>query len=261
MITHIDFVEGADMYRADLQRAHCISLPLQSGSENPGCYYAEDPEFSIIQAGDFIGNVAAGGPVNHRRIHLSPHGNGTHTECYGHISREEVSIHKALNQSFALCRLLSIQAEKRGQDEQITLAAFQAALGTSALPPAIAIRSLPNGDFKKTKSYSGSNPPYLEAALAHYLAEHQVMHLLVDLPSVDPEVDGGALAAHKAFWNFPAAPRKHATITELIYAPPHIKDGLYVVHLQIAPLVLDASPSRIFLHPVQTLTHVQISTL
>jgi arylformamidase len=32
-----------------------------------------------------------------------------------------------------------------------------------------------------------------------------VRHLLVDLPSVDREEDGGVLAAHHAFWDFPAS--------------------------------------------------------
>ena len=69
-------------------------------------------------------------------------------------------------------------------------------------------------------------------------------HLLLDLPSVDPEHDGGALAAHKAFWGLPDRPRHGATITELIAVPDTAEDGLYLLNLQTAALENDASPSR-----------------
>ena len=69
-------------------------------------------------------------------------------------------------------------------------------------------------------------------------------HLLLDLPSVDREEDEGALAAHKAFWNFEQGMRKDMTITELIYVPDSIADGNYFLNLQIASLKTDASPSK-----------------
>ena len=34
----------------------------------------------------FTGSVAEGGSVNFRNIAFNPHGNGTHTECLGHIT-------------------------------------------------------------------------------------------------------------------------------------------------------------------------------
>jgi hypothetical protein len=76
------------------------------------------------------------------------------------------------------------------------------------------------------------------------LADKDVEHLLIDLPSVDKEKDGGELLAHRAFWNFEGKMRKQATITELIYVPNNIKDGTYFLNLQVAPFENDASPSR-----------------
>ena len=74
--------------------------------------------------------------------------------------------------------------------------------------------------------------------------ENNVQHLLLDLPSVDREEDAGQLLAHHAFWQYPAQPRREATITELIFVPDEVADGLYLLNIQITSLELDASPSK-----------------
>ena len=86
---------------------------------------------------------------------------------------------------------------------------------------------------------------------AQYLVNKGVDHLLIDLPSVDREKDGGALLCHKVFWNFDGKLRKHATITELIYVPNTVKDGTYFLNLQVAPFENDASPSRPVLYKIE----------
>jgi len=83
------------------------------------------------------------------------------------------------------------------------------------------------------------------------MASVGIEHLLLDLPSVDRESDGGALAAHRAFWRYPDAPRMEATITEFIYVPDAVVDGLYYLNLQVAPFENDASPSRPVLYPIE----------
>jgi hypothetical protein len=113
------------------------------------------------------------------------------------------------------------------------------------------IRTLPNNTSKLSKRYSGTNPIYLDAGAAEYIRECGIEHLLIDLPSIDKEEDGGALLAHRAFWDFPSAPRKNASITELIFVPNEIKDGIFLLNLQIAPIELDASPSRPVIYPLE----------
>ena len=71
-----------------------------------------------------------------------------------------------------------------------------------------------------------------------------INHLLTDLPSVDREEDGGKLLAHKAFWKYPEDIRRSATITELVYVPDVVTDGLYLLNVQITSLEVDASPSK-----------------
>ena len=77
------------------------------------------------------------------------------------------------------------------------------------------------------------------------LNQNGIEHLLVDLPSVDREEDQGRLSAHKAFWGMETGPlRINSTITELIYVPDEIPDGLYLLNLQVMNLANDAAPSR-----------------
>ena len=46
------------------------------------------------------------------------------------------------------------------------------------------------------------------------------------------------------------AGRDECTITELIYVPNEIKDGLYLLQIQIASLEIDASPSKPVLYEI-----------
>jgi len=75
-----------------------------------------------------------------------------------------------------------------------------------------------------------------------------VKHLLVDIPSVDKEIDGGTLAFHHAFWNVPEQPITNRTITELIYVPNEVEDGHYILELQVSNFDNDAAPSRPLLY-------------
>ena len=78
----------------------------------------------------------------------------------------------------------------------------------------------------------------------HWIVEQEIRHLLLDLPSVDREEDDGLLLAHKAFWQYPATIRQNCTITEMIYVDNAVKDGVYLLNIQIASFELDVSPSK-----------------
>jgi kynurenine formamidase len=112
---------------------------------------------------------------------------------------------------------------------------------------ALVIRTLPNGKDKTTRNYSKSEPPYIAADAMKHIVKLGVQHLLVDFPSVD-KVDDPKLTAHRIFW----AKDAHAkTITELIYVPDRVKDGAYLLNLQVAPFDADAAPSRPVLYKVK----------
>jgi kynurenine formamidase len=223
-----------------------ISLPLTSGPEQVNCFWAEPVQVETITVGDFVGSVAQGGSTNYQRVHLTPHGNGTHTECYGHISPDPAAtLDKCLHRFLFVSQVVSVTPQPQSNGDLVVLAEdVMTQLDVHNLPEALVLRTLPNLESKRTAQYSGTNPTYLEPTLTEFLAQHGVEHLLLDLPSVDREEDGGALLSHHAFWQYPSNPRTHATITELIFVPDAVPDGWYLLNLQVTSLALDASPSK-----------------
>ncbi len=230
-------------YTANLESPIDVSIPMQSGMENPNAFHIPFPRFEPIRVGDFVGSVAQGSGANCENLFINAHGNGTHTECIGHITPHRISVNDTLTSFFFTCQLLSVQPETlENGDYIITPKAIEGKLISGI--EALMLRTLPNSTQKLTQHYSGNNPCYLSPELTAMIAAAGVSHLLVDLPSVDREEDGGAMLAHKAFWKYPDKPRMEATITELIYVPTEVKDNIYLLNIQIASLQTDASPSK-----------------
>lgn len=227
-----------------------MSLSFGPGGDNPSAFHIPDASIAPIRIGDFVGSVAAGSGANCDIVNYCPHGNGTHTECLGHISPDHESVNQMPIPAFMSAQLISMPVEQKDGDNILPLWAIKAVklLKTDA----IIIRSLPNGDWKRGHQWSGINPCYFEAEILRFLRECGYQHLLTDLPSVDREEDGGALAGHHLWWDFPAHPRKNASITELIYVPDTCEDGLYMLNLQVAPVEDDAAPSRPIIFPLRT---------
>ena len=212
------------------------------------CFYAPALIKEPYQEGDFIGSVKAGAPVNFYNLFINPHGQGTHTESLGHITVDQESVDQQLQKFHFISQLVSVELEEQGEDKVLTLDSFKDAF-KGELPESIIIRTLPNNDGKKNADYSGTNPPYVGKALMQYWVENGVRHLLLDLPSVDREVDQGLLQAHHIFWNVENgkakdASRSDCTITELVYIPDHIHDGLYLLNIQVPSINCDAVPSK-----------------
>ena len=240
-----------EFYQVDLKEPIDISIPLIPGADAPNCFWAPVFDASPVVAGDWIGDVNQGGGVNFKNVRINPHGNGTHTECVGHISSEQVNINSVLKNFHFVARLISVYPEKQENgDKVITLSQIKTIIDQE-VPEAIIIRTLPNGSEKKRRIYSGTNPPYIENQAIEYLINKGVIHLLVDLPSVDREEDGGKLLAHKAFWKYPENIDTEKTITELVFIENVIPDGVYLLNLQIASFELDVSPSKPVLYKMK----------
>ena len=220
-----------------------ISIPLSNQPDNVSAWYVNPPKFEPVVMGDWIGDVNKGGSVNFRNIYFNPHGHGTHTECVGHISKENFTINQCLRRFVFTAELITVTPELTTEGAYISKVHLEHAIKHKDID-AIIIRTLPNDDVKIHRQYSNTNPPYLHHDAAAYLVQMGIAHLLIDLPSVDPEQDGGKLLAHHVFWQYPENTRTEATITELIYVPDHVKDGKYILNIQIAPFENDASPSK-----------------
>ncbi len=235
--------KGAE-FRVDFSKPLDISIPLRAGEPNVNAWYVPPVKIEPVRMGDWVGDVNQGGPVNFKNIFLNPHGNGTHTECVGHISREPFTLNQCLKTFFFLCEVISVLPEELANgDWVIGKKTIQASLGDRKTE-ALALRTLSNPPEKINQHYSNTNPPYLTTEAMQFILDAEVDHLLTDMPSVDKEKDDGSLVCHHLFWDYPSNPKTGKTISELIYIPNHIPDGSYLLNLQITSLESDASPSK-----------------
>lgn len=240
----------------DTSKGFDISIPLEGNDQNPRAWYVEPPIIEPVRNENFIGSVQEGGAVNFRNIFFNPHGHGTHTECLGHITEEVHSINQNLKESFFTAKLITLEptsvinGETIEEDFILIPSQFETIL-KNVETQALIIRTSPNDESKKHLNYSASNPAYLDVKVNRILNKAKIEHLLIDLPSVDRESDGGKLEFHHAFWGVPNDPQFHKTITELIFVPNHIPDGDYILNLQTAPFENDATPSRPVLFQIE----------
>lgn len=234
-------------YRFDSEIFHDLSIPIDT--TGPLAWYLNEAQIEAVRDENWVGVVAEGGSVNFRNIHFNPHGHGTHTEGPGHVESEVHSIDRAVKSYHELAVVISVEPRKLENGDQVIYwdQLEEAVLSSGA--QAVILRT--SSEDRRHTNWSNTNPPYLDADAAAKLAEQGVLHLLLDLPSVDRESDGGKLAAHKAYWQIPSSTRYNATITELIYVPVEVVDGIYLLNLQIGPFVNDAAPSRPVIYPIQ----------
>jgi kynurenine formamidase len=242
---------------ADLTRGISLAIPLQFDGPQPNFFAAPPASTSPLQADGFTGDTHQGGSCNVGHYELVPHCNGTHTECVGHIVDEPVTIAEQLQRSLFPATLVTMAPRHNVIDAALIKMSLQHHPLHEA-HTAFIIRTLPNGKEKLTRRYDQIPPAYLAEDAVTLLAEAGVEHLLVDLPSLDPMHDEGKLAAHRAFWGLPAgsrrkqdAKRRNSTVTEMIYVPEHVKDGYYLLDLQIPAFMSDAAPSRPIIYPLE----------
>lgn len=245
----IDYTRGEHEYKIDLSKGRDLTIPIDFSSIGPNCFYAPPPRVEPVIAGDFVGDTTRGGAVNFKNIHLNPHGNGTHTECVGHIATETVFIRDVLRQHHFIGEIISVYPTLLDNGDKVITAQTIREMLTE--PTAVVIiRTLPNEEGKQTRLYSGTNPPYFEAEALAYMRAMGVQHFMTDLPSVDREEDGGALAAHKAWWNYPDTLDNERTISEMVFVPDDVYDGTYLINIQTLSIHLDVSPSKIVAYPL-----------
>lgn len=266
---NINFTVGNRSFTANSDKPLDISIPLNFNGSQPNIYNAPVARSKACEIGDFIGDTRRGGSCNFEEYTLIAHCNGTHTECVGHITNHRISIREVLKDTFIPSTLISISPAKpeetpdtynppkNNDDKLITKASIERALKNldkgyfEGFSEGFIIRTLPNDDSKKSRAYMHDTPPFLSIEAVKYIHSLGVKHLLLDVPSVDRAFDEGKLTAHHIFWDVKEGSHEVDgdsyslnTITEMIFVPEEITDGTYLLNLQIAPFVSDASPSR-----------------
>lgn len=238
-------------FRVDLSKPIDLSHALHNGEDQLRAWWVDPVRMEPVRNGETEYAVKSGAPVNFRNILFNPHGHGTHTESVGHIAPEVFPVGEQLKRYFFTAQLISVRPEERRApdaktDHVITLEQLRNAVNERP-PEALILRTLPQAD-NTSRDWSGSNPTYLQSTACAWLRSIGVKHLLLDLPSVDREEDGGVLAAHHAFWDFPNTVDRERTITELLNIPADVRDGDYLLELQVAHFMNDAAPSRPILY-------------
>jgi kynurenine formamidase len=267
---HARIVLGGREARIDLTQPVDLSIALDFHGAQPRHFAAPAASATALQVGDFTGAVSAGASCNCEVVTLVPHCNGTHTECVGHLTREALDAWRVVPAGLLPAILVSVTPEAAalegsdpvaaGNDRLVTRRALERAWQRAPFEPrALIIRTLPNSETKRIRDYSGTTPPYLSREAAELLVERGILHLVVDLPSLDREHDSGRLTAHRLFFGLlpgvgelAAAARPDATVTELAYVPDAAADGAYLLELQVPALGGDAVPSRPLLYALDT---------
>jgi kynurenine formamidase len=244
------FSFGNRILKADLSRGWDISLPVRFGKGSCRAWYAPEAHEEPLNYGR-PASVKEGFAVNSYQMTLAPHSHSTHTEWRAHYQADRQPLPLDKIPPWMPALLLSVYPEKDGSGNQwIRRETLEALFITDEGLEALIVRTLPNTETKKTTDYSGKNPPAFEPEAMAFLRKHGVRHLFTDLPSVDPENDGGTLRAHRLFLDGDSSEIFLRTITELIFVPNECPDGLYVLNLQLAPIPGDAVPSRPLIFPV-----------
>ena len=245
----IELIRNGRRYRATAAVASDVAIPLAFDGTGPRAFGAQGATADPLTAGDFTGRVETGASCNASVLHLTPHGNGTHTETVAHIAEDGPAAPALLNGGWMPAWLASVEAANGPVEAAALVSALERAQAAGVV--ALAVRTRPNTTGKLTREYPGdSQPAWFSEAAAQAVAKAGIEHWLVDLPSLD-RMDDAALPAHRAFFGLPSesrnareARRRFCTVTEMIYVADELADGLYLLDLQVPRWNLEAVPSR-----------------
>ncbi len=240
-------------YSIDLGNGIDLSISNNFDGNHPLFYGASAPSVNPVELGEFIGDIDSGGSCNVNVATLNIHCTGTHTECVGHINNSKTLISDVCPKGFLFSQLISIdpvlQSEinesyhvEYGNDSIISMKSFQGKLQKNV--EALIVRTNPNSSEKLTRNYDQNPAPFFTHDAIDFIHENKIKHLLVDLPSIDKADDGGQLGNHHRFFE------NGKTISELLYIPDSVQDGLGFLQIQIPNWGLDAAPSRPIFYPI-----------
>lgn len=248
--------------QVDFSAGESLAITLDPHGLQPSFFAGERARSKPLRIGDYIGDVSQGGSCNAEVLEFTPHCHGTHTECRAHLDQSAGKVLDIIDQQPGLARLITLEGRCSGEDDEHTLGLEDIlaipGIASDPLVDAIIIRTLPNEEEKRSRDYSDHpNYPVLSDEAITWLSGRELKHLLVDTPSLDKAHDGGKLSNHRRWW----APRDHLqagefdprlrSVTEMIYVPDHIQDGVYWLHLELQPLAADATASRPVIYPVE----------
>lgn len=252
----------------DLSRPLHIGLSLDFTAQQPRHFGAPAAATAPFAAPGFSGSVASGASCNCHIITLTPHCNGTHTECVGHLTAEAFDAHRQIPAGLVPALLVTVTPVRARESAE---SSDPAPLADDWLITRMAIERnwpakpafTPRALVVRTRSTNSTDPPvattpFLSRDAAELMVARGIEHLVIDLPSLDRTQDQGRLSAHRVFFGLPpgstalaAARRPQATVTELASIPAAVEDGLYLLEIQAPAIGGDAVPSRPLLYRIE----------
>lgn len=270
----IEFEYRGSRYASDQSTGKSIAIDVDFDGPQPNHFGAEKATRKPLELGTFVGRTAQGGSCNVDDISIVPHCNGTHTETVAHIVDDEVFVGQVVKPEPVVAFLISVEPVSASEtketyrptldktDRVLTAAAITEKIGDARGMAALIVRTRPNPESKKSQAYSDDNQPaFLTVEAMNAIIKTGVRHLLIDLPSVDRMYDEGMLTNHHLFWNvaeqshrLAAESWREKTISEMIYVPDEIQDGIYLLSIQIPAFRTDAAPSRPIVYRVEKIS-------
>ena len=262
------------VWEVDLSSPSELAVPLDFYGEQPRAFGLPRARAKAAEGGDFIGDRRRGGSANCEVLELIPHGNGTHTEGVGHITKERISVGDIALKPLIPAVVLTVSARRFGDSEESyegrnesgdwvlaagdLIRAFEASGAADEFLEAVVIRITRSASFAgPLGDHSSTNPPYFTRESIQWLRRVGCEHLLVEVPSVDREDDGGTLTNHHLFFGVsrdqtPSGESRARTITEMIEVPSSVEDGTFALALHVPRFIMDAAPSRPILYPLES---------
>lgn len=244
----VSLEHSGKQYNCNLKEGIDLSSTLAKTGDEIRAWYVSESTKKAVEGDGWIGSVKEGSPVNFYNIAFNPHGNGTHTEGFGHISKGWESVNDQLKEFHFIAHFVILEPKQLNGDWIIDWESIDHKI-TDWDFEALIVKA---GNYSAGHDFSHSNPPYFDAEMIAKLRDKGIKHILTDLPSVDKEEDEGKMSAHKAWWNYPEKPRAEATISELLCIVDSTLEGKYLLNLQMAPFHNDASPSRPVIYPLKS---------
>jgi arylformamidase len=211
--------------------------------------------------GQFIGDVTRGGSCNVDTLQYIPHGL-THLETSAHILSPSVNPPTVkdipLENLSGIVYLIDLSRRGMKKGELIPPGVIQKKLEALTLPVSMLALKTHSSMLPEDYDFSGKDflslAPETARVIHDYRSPNRIDCLILDLPSIDPESDGGKLAAHREYFGLPqtghnAKDNEKRTLVELAWFA-NLEEGYYYAVITPPRFETHAVTTGIILHPL-----------
>jgi arylformamidase len=109
---------GKSDYRIDLGRPISLAIEISFLGDEPRSFDAPRATSQPMVVSGFSGSVSSGASCNCRTITLTPHCNGTHTECAGHLTKDLLEAHRVIPAGLLPAVVMSLTPEAQSESQE-----------------------------------------------------------------------------------------------------------------------------------------------